>query len=152
MEKEYPDEKGAIVMTIAVIVGLLLLGLVVATVKFGLIVAIEAFAMYLIVLFLIAAECMLVVRFVLRRALRSVFWGVITLCATMLFNSIVYVIALVMYIRPWAYVQAGIPISETPDFAFMFLNITGAVVILTAISWSVIKAKQEFISKAVMAT
>jgi len=143
MEKEYSEEEATTILIVSVLAGLLLVGMMIAIVEFGIIVAIKAFAMYLAVLFVIAAECMIFTKLIFRLILRNTFLRAIAFCAVILPNIVVYVLVLVTYIRPWAYAEAGVPFSATPDLAFMFMNLTGAIVVVFSVLLSVIKKQKE---------
>ncbi|MFA6096357.1 MAG: hypothetical protein WC788_01870 [Candidatus Paceibacterota bacterium] len=151
MEKEYSEERAAFILIVSVLAGLLLVGMIIAIAEFGIIIAIKAFAMYLAVLFVIAAECTLFARLIFRLIPHSTFVRSMALCAVILPSIVAYMLVLVTYIRPWTYAEAGVPFSATPDLAFMFMNLTGAIVVVFTVLLSVAKKSIESLPNAIKA-
>lgn len=147
MEKENPEDRGALTLIISVLAGLTAIGIIFAALEFGITTALEVFAVYAVLVSATFLLCYVPMSFMLKRTAYYSVWRLLASVVLFLLEAVAYVIVLISYIRPWAYGHAGIAVPKDIDPAFMFLNIVGALAIMMAASWSIHKNKKDMLEK-----
>lgn len=144
--KKYLEEHKDLAMILGVLIALAIIGSAIVAYEYGIAIGLEALAVYIVIYSALFALSVLPLSNVLARIAYFSPWKIFIVGLAVLFDAALFVVA-VTYVRVQIFAQTYALGPRASDPGFWFLNIVGAIVIMTAAVWAINLADEKIFER-----